>query len=446
MKNKENLVNKDPFLDLIAELHKDLALGNSPEDLSTQNLPGINQGAASSNAPQKQPSPEVPRTHQTPFANAHYTPLPTSTFVGQPHAHPNGQHNVRQTHPQEGVDFVNAQTSRDPFTTPSRSTEASIEADDVSTHTTESHAHTSAATQTVRQAPLPPDTLLQQPTPSIPAQPQKSAAGNASVEVAQPNIWRDPMDAATIQRQSLIIILQAVALVIVTAICVYLVRRVPDRIVIDRSSGRVVQINNREYGATEAVEMTPDNPGVPDRLYLAKTWCDWFFTIDRATRARQLERVFALMEPAGRRALARWLQERGELDTERAESWQAIWKVLDAQADRRDPYLIRILGEQQISRLTHQANISSGLQTFRRQINITLKLVADPEGRADRNLRTGYLVAWVDARQVGVDEPVNQNPNQSAETNQSNQSNAPVPPVPTQQNPVPADNQNGQTR
>lgn len=253
---------------------------------------------------------------------------------------------------------------------------------------------------------------------------QKESALHPDKTTEQPVIWRDPVDAATIRRQTTIIILQAIALLIVTGIAFFLIRRVPDRIVIDRSSGRVIQINNRDYGATEAVEMTPDNPGVPDRLYLAKTWCEWFFTIDRATRARQLERAFALMEPAGRRALARWLQERGQLDQERAESWQAIWKVLDAQADRRDPYLIRILGEQQISRLTHQANISAGLQTFRRQVNVTLKLVADPEGRADRNLRTGYLVAWVDARQVGSDEPVNINPvNQSPET-QQNDTNA----------------------
>lgn len=453
MKNRENLGSSDPFLELIAELRKN---GGLDPELSTDILTGQNQapsghsanGAASPSASQRQPRPEVSHAHRTAVGDTHYTRHPTPASVGLNHTQSNGSHSTRQPFPEDVARFINTQASRIttepmevlpetrhevPAQGVDQAVDHGVDQDTVSP--------TTASAQSVRQTPL--DPLLQQQ--SVSTQQQRSVGGNSSGEAVQSNIWRDPMDAATIQRQSQIIILQAVALVIVTGICIYLVRRVPDRIVIDRSSGRVVQINNRDYGSTEAVEMTPDKPGVPDRIYLAKTWCDWFFTIDRATRAKQLERVFALMEPAGRRALARWLQERGELDTERAESWQAIWKVLDAQADRRDPYLIRILGEQQISRLTHQANISSGLQTFRRQITITLKLVADPEGRADRNLRTGYLVAWVDARQVGADEPVSQNPVQSAGSNQADQptqGNTPATqpsPAPTDQPSVPKD-------
>jgi len=223
-----------------------------------------------------------------------------------------------------------------------------------------------------------------------------------------PIVWRDPHDIILIRRLLGGFLAQAFALVGITAICFYLVMRVPDRIVVDKSSGRVIQINNKDYGATEAVEMTPDRPGVADRIYLARQWAEWYFTVDRATRARSLERAFALMEPNARKQLARWLQESGELDRERAEARQATWKVQDITADRRDPYLIRIIGIQQITKLSSDSgNLQAqGVETVRRQLNVAVKLIPDPQGRDDRNLRTGYIIAWVDARPVGNEENV----------------------------------------
>jgi hypothetical protein len=37
--------------------------------------------------------------------------------------------------------------------------------------------------------------------------------------------------------------------------------RRPDRIVVDRSNGRVLVINDRQFGETEVVKMRPDQPG-----------------------------------------------------------------------------------------------------------------------------------------------------------------------------------------
>src|SRR5262249_26249321 len=71
-------------------------------------------------------------------------------------------------------------------------------------------------------------------------------------------LHRDPVDVRTILSLSWIGILLTLLMVTSLAFNVYQYWRRPDRIVVDRSSGRVLMINDREYGATETVSFGPD--------------------------------------------------------------------------------------------------------------------------------------------------------------------------------------------
>src|SRR4051812_28934351 len=76
-------------------------------------------------------------------------------------------------------------------------------------------------------------------------------------------VYRDPRDIRTINR------LAGLALVLVTLLTCslfangYQHKEKPDRVVVDKDSGRVLLLNDREYGETENVALVPD--GVTDK-------------------------------------------------------------------------------------------------------------------------------------------------------------------------------------
>jgi hypothetical protein len=89
------------------------------------------------------------------------------------------------------------------------------------------------------------------------------------------------------------------------------------------------------------------------------------------------------------------MRERGVVDQQRAESWQAVWTPMDVSVDRSDPYTVSVIGKQEITKV-----VGGAAQTETKQLRLTVKLVADPKGRADRNLRTGFLVAVLDTHEL----------------------------------------------
>ena len=82
-----------------------------------------------------------------------------------------------------------------------------------------------------------------------------------------PVIYRDPADVRTFfQLLSSLLIL--VSLFVLSALGnAWQYWRRPDRIVVDRSNGRVLLINDREFGETDAVKLTPDRPQESDKKY-----------------------------------------------------------------------------------------------------------------------------------------------------------------------------------
>jgi hypothetical protein len=82
-------------------------------------------------------------------------------------------------------------------------------------------------------------------------------------------LYRDPADVRTILSMAWTGTLLVLLLLASVAFNIWQYWRRPDRIVVDRSSGRVLMINDREYGETEAVKLGPDKLTNADKQYLA---------------------------------------------------------------------------------------------------------------------------------------------------------------------------------
>ncbi|SRR6266545_2673540 len=212
---------------------------------------------------------------------------------------------------------------------------------------------------------------------------------------APQTLYRDPTDIRTILSLTWMGLLFTALLLMSVGLNIYQYLRRPDRIVVDRSSGRVLMINDREYGATDAVQLGPDRLTADDKKYISREFVRLIYGIDPATRAKDMEQAIRMLVPSSAVKFARWLKETGILDKQRAESWQTTWTEQNTEVDRIDPYTVRILGRQQITKL-----VSGAAQQETRRLSLTLKLAADPQGRADHNKRTGFLVAWFDEKEV----------------------------------------------
>jgi len=220
-------------------------------------------------------------------------------------------------------------------------------------------------------------------------------------------LHRDPIDVRTILSLSWTGILLALLLAVSLGFNIYQYWRRPDRIVVDRSSGRVLMIDDREYGATETVSFGPDRLTGADKQYIAGEFVRAIYQIDPATRNKDIERALRMMVPNSALAFAQYLKRNGVLDRQRAESHQAVWTPQDIAVDQADPYTVRVIGKQEVTKY-----VAGAANTETRQLSLTLKLVADPLRRADRNLRSGFLIARFDDKELGAgagaEAPVNQ--------------------------------------
>src|SRR2546421_704406 len=73
--------------------------------------------------------------------------------------------------------------------------------------------------------------------------------------------------------------------------------RRPDRIVVDRTAGgdRVVVMNNREYGLTDNVAFSPDEPTAGDKKYLVSRFLELYYGNNPDIRDHQLNEAIQLM-------------------------------------------------------------------------------------------------------------------------------------------------------
>jgi hypothetical protein len=219
-----------------------------------------------------------------------------------------------------------------------------------------------------------------------------------SAEARSPNlvIYRDPDDVRTIfQLLSSLIVILALFCLSAFGNAVQYWRR-PDRIVVDKSNGRVLMINDRQYGETDAVKLMPDRPMDNDKKYLVGEYVRSLYAINPATRAGDIKAALEMMVPNSAAKFATYLKEQHVLEQQRAESWQAVWSPQDMTIDRIDPYTVRVLGKQEVTKV-----INNQVMQETKQLQLTVKLVADPAGRTDQNKRMGFLVAAIDYKEIG---------------------------------------------
>jgi hypothetical protein len=90
------------------------------------------------------------------------------------------------------------------------------------------------------------------------AEPSQVEEGDAiAAQSSSQVLYRDPADIRTILSLAWTGALLVLLLLASVAFNIWQYWRRPDRIVVDRSSGRVLMINDREYGETEAVRLWP---------------------------------------------------------------------------------------------------------------------------------------------------------------------------------------------
>ena len=105
-----------------------------------------------------------------------------------------------------------------------------------------------------------------------------------------------------------------------------------------------------------------------------------------AHSADDMKQFFGLLHPSFATGLSKMLQEKRIPQTEREESWQSVWTLKTAELDKRDPYIVRVVGQQELTK-----TLEGAVKRETKLIQVEVKLAADKRGRADENLRTGFV-------------------------------------------------------
>ena len=203
--------------------------------------------------------------------------------------------------------------------------------------------------------------------------------------------YRDVKDVRIIRSLSIVALVQAFLLVISFVVVVYLAVRPAQQIVIERSSegDRVVAVNGQ--AVRNGIALGADKPGASDKQTLAREWTAARYAVDPLTREKDLEKMFRLMDPRAAKAYSDLLKTKGELERERNERWQAVWKPQVVEIDKADPYRVNMVGTWEITKVSKAG--SGGTEREVKQLIFALHMIRDTDqGRAPRNAQTGFLV------------------------------------------------------
>jgi len=202
-------------------------------------------------------------------------------------------------------------------------------------------------------------------------------------------LTRDPDDIVTIASLFKALWVLLFALVLSGGINTFLIVRKADRIVVDKSSGRVVEVNNRDYGTTETVSIAPDNPTATDKKYLVKEFLTSLYEVEQSTREAQVNKLLRMLDPDLSMAMAARLKQNGVLAAEKSESVNSSWELQDLSVDESDPYILRAIGTRKIRRKAAGQDVEESVQL---KCKFLLKDSPSSPIRSDNNLRTGFTI------------------------------------------------------
>lgn len=200
---------------------------------------------------------------------------------------------------------------------------------------------------------------------------------------------RDPDDVVTISSLFKAVWILLTVLTLSVGINAYLSLRKADRIVVDKSSGRVIELNNRDYGTTETVSISPDTPTVTDKKYLVQEFLTSLYEVEQSTRESQVNKLLRMLDPDLSIAMATRLKQNGVLATEKSESVNSSWELQDLTVDENDPYVLRAIGVRKIRRKAAGQNVEESVQL---KAKFLLKDSPSSPVRNDNNLRTGFTI------------------------------------------------------
>lgn len=200
---------------------------------------------------------------------------------------------------------------------------------------------------------------------------------------------RDPEDVLTISHLLRVSLILVVLLFLSTGLNFYLALRKADLIVVDKTSGRTLVINDKDYGQTEAVSLAPDNLSNRDKKALVAEFLRCLYEVNGATRSAQVNRLLKMMEPNLSLQQARLFNDEKLLAQEKAESVNSSWELQDVTFDERDPFIVRALGKRIVRRVREGGTVEEETQ-----IKIKFLLMDSPTSpaRNDNNYRTGFYV------------------------------------------------------
>lgn len=202
-------------------------------------------------------------------------------------------------------------------------------------------------------------------------------------------LTRDPEDIVTISSLFKAVWVLLIVLALSVGINLYLSLRKADRIVVDRSLGRVVELNNRDYGFTETVAISPDTPTATDKKYLVKEFLTALYEVEQSTRESQVNKLLRMLDPDLSIAMATRLKQNGVLAAEKAESVNSSWELQDLTVDENDPYVLRAIGLRKIRRKAAGQDVEESVQL---KAKLLLKDSPSSPVRNDNNLRTGFTI------------------------------------------------------
>jgi hypothetical protein len=204
------------------------------------------------------------------------------------------------------------------------------------------------------------------------------------------SVERDPEDLLTISHLLHALFILVILLFLSTGLNFYLALRKADLIVVDKTSGRTLAINDKDYGQTEAVQLSPDNLTNRDKKALVAEFLRCLYEVNGATRSGQVNRLLKMMEPNLSLQQARLFNDEKLLAQEKTESVNSSWELQDVTFDERDPFIVRALGKR-IVRRVREGGASVEEET---QIKVKFLLMDSPTSpaRNDNNYRTGFYV------------------------------------------------------
>jgi len=213
------------------------------------------------------------------------------------------------------------------------------------------------------------------------------------------SVERDPEDILTISHLLRALFVLVIMLFLSTGLNFYLALRKADLIVVDKTSGRTLAINNKDYGQTEAVQLSPDNPTNRDKKALIAEFLRCLYEVSGATRPANVNRLLKMMEPNLSLQQAQLFNNEKLLAQEKAESVNSSWELQDVTFDERDPYIVRALGKRIVRRVGKDG---AGTVEEETQIKVKFLLMDSPTApaRNDNNYRTGFYVLKYRAESV----------------------------------------------